>query len=241
MIDFKNKVAFVSGANRGLGSAIVKSLLREPVSKIYAAGRNIKAIPDFGDDRVVPIALDITNRKSISSGAEKARDTSFLFNNAGVLSHGSLLDSSVDDFQNDMNTNYFGTINMARAFVPFMVENGNGAITNIISLLGLASMPILGGYCASKAALFSGTQSLRAELKKKNISVHSVFPGPIDTDMTAEMDFPKASPSATADNIIKAIKAGSEDIFPDEMSLQASELWRRDPKALELYLSNFIT
>jgi short-subunit dehydrogenase len=138
-----------------------------------------------------------------------------------------------DKLKHDMDVNYLGTLNMIRFFVPVLEKRDRAAIANVISIIGLASMAVAGGYCASKAALYSATQAMRTELKAKNISVYGIFPGPIDTDMSRDINLPKTSPQVTAENIVKGINAGQEDIFPDAMSLQLSELWAKDPKGLE--------
>jgi NAD(P)-dependent dehydrogenase (short-subunit alcohol dehydrogenase family) len=229
----ENKVIFVSGANRGIGKAIVEVLLTHPVKKIYAAARNVKDLPEFGDARVVPVKLDITDSAQIREAAEYASDVDVLINNAGVASFASVVAGGVDLLKHDMEVNYFGTLNVTRAFVPVLQKTAAGAIANVISIIGLASMASAGGYCASKAALFSATQAMRAELKAKNISVYGIFPGPIDTDMSRGLDLPKAGARVTAENIIAGISAGSEDIFPDPMSSELGELWKKDPKALE--------
>ncbi len=228
-----HKTILVSGANRGIGKAIVESLLKQPVKKVYAAARNVADLPDFGDARVVPLALDITNRAQIEAATKLAADIDVLINNAGVLSFAGVVEGEEDALARDMEVNYFGTLSMVRAFVPVIAKQGGGAIANVSSVVGLASMAGIGGYSASKAALFSATQAMRAELKAKNISVHGIFPGPIDTDMARGFEIDKTSPSITAGNILAGLIAGIEDIFPDPMSAQVGEMWTKDPKALE--------
>jgi NAD(P)-dependent dehydrogenase (short-subunit alcohol dehydrogenase family) len=228
-----NKIILVSGANRGIGKAIVEALLKQPVAKIYAAARNVKDLPDFGDKRVVPVALDITNAANVKKVVEQASDVNVLINNAGVLSFAGIVTGEANLLMRDMEVNYFGTVAMVKHFVPVIEKNGAGAIANVISVLGLASMAGVGGYSASKAALFSATQAMRAELKSKNISVHGIFPGPIDTDMAKEFAMEKTSPKVTAENIVKGIIEGKEDIFPDAMSKQTGAIWAKDPKGLE--------
>lgn len=229
----ENKTVLVSGANRGIGKAIVEALLKQNVKKIYAAARNTKELPSFGDARVVPVQLDITDAAQIQKAAAQAGDVNVLINNAGALAFASVVSGSEADLQRDMQVNYFGTMNVSRAFVPVLEKNGGGAIANVISVVGLVSMAGIGGYSASKAALFSATQAMRAELKPKNITVHGIFPGPIDTDMAKGIEMEKTSPAVTAENIVKGITAGNEDIFPDPMSANVGELWAKNPKELE--------
>jgi NAD(P)-dependent dehydrogenase (short-subunit alcohol dehydrogenase family) len=228
-----NKVYFISGANRGIGRALVEAALAAGATKVYAAARNTNTLPKWNDLRVVPVKLDITDTQLVEAAARMAHDTDTLINNSGILTAGSVLSGSEHDLRRDMDTNFFGTLKMVRAFAPVIEKNGGGAIANLLSVVSLASMSALAGYSASKAALFSTTQALRTELKGRGIAVHGIFPGPIDTDMAKGINFPKTSPQATAKAIILGIISGSEDIFPDEMSRQAGANWAKDPKSIE--------
>jgi NAD(P)-dependent dehydrogenase (short-subunit alcohol dehydrogenase family) len=237
-MNFDNKSVIVTGANRGIGKALVKALLKHKVAKVYAAARNTKDLPDFGDARVVPLQLDITNRDQIAAAIKAAADVTVLINNAGALSFASVVTGEPKDLNNDMQVNYFGTLSMVHAFVPVLEKNGGGAIANFSSVVGLASMAGIGGYSASKAALHSATQAMRSELKDKKITVHGVYPGPIDTDMAKSFPMAKATPEATAENVVAGIAAGTEDIFPDPMSQQVGAAWARDPKGVEKQFSS---
>ena len=227
----KQKTVLVTGANRGIGAAIVRELLKHDVTKIYAGTRKVSALPDFKDKRVVPVELDITNSAQVKEAATKAKNVQILINNAGVATFGSILDPKANE--HDMKVNYFGTLSVIQAFVPVLVKNGGGLIANVSSVVGLANMSMAAGYSASKAALFSATQAARVELAGKSIKVVGIFPGPIDTEMAKDFPIDKTSPEVTAENIVKGIVAGHEDIFPDPMSQQVSQLWLHDYKALE--------
>lgn len=232
-MDIRNSVVFITGSNRGIGKALVEAALAKGVKKVYAAARKLEDLPSFNDARVVPVALDITDRAQVKKAAETASDTQILINNAGSLAFASVIDGPLEMLMRDMEVNYFGTLNVTRAFAPVIGVNGGGAIASISSIIGLAPMAGVGGYSASKAALFSAIQASRAELKSKNISVHGIFPGPIDTDMAKEFALDKTSPAETAQNILNGIEAGTEDIFPDPMSAQMGALWASSPKELE--------
>lgn len=231
-MSYDNKTIFVSGANRGIGKAIVEALLKHKVKKIYAAARHLEDL-SFQDPRIEPVHLDITNQEQVIKVSELAHDTDILINNAGTLAFCPIVGGNFDDLVNDMQVNFFGTVRMVRSFVPKMEKRGGGSIANLISIVGLAPMTGAAGYCASKAALFSATQAMRTELKSKNIHVHGIFPGPIDTRMAKDFDMPKTSAEATAENIIAGIAAAHEDIFPDPMSANLSQLWAKNPKELE--------
>lgn len=229
----ENKVVLVTGANRGIGKALVEALLKQNVKKIYAAARKIEDLPNFGDSRVVSVKLDITDATQIKNAAKQASDVQLLINNAGALAFASIIEGDAESLKRDMEVNYFGTINVTRSFVPVLEKNGGGAIASVSSVVGLASIAGIGGYSASKAALFSAIQAMRSELKSKNIEVIGIFPGPIDTDMARSFEMEKTSAQETAENIVKGISEGKEDIFPDNYSKEVGKTWASDPKALE--------
>ncbi|MDE2336743.1 MAG: SDR family oxidoreductase [Alphaproteobacteria bacterium] len=229
----ENKNILVTGANRGIGAAVVKELLKHKTGKIYAAARKTAGLPKFGDSRVVPLELDITNAKQVAAATQTANDLHVLVNNAGTAHHGGLLEASIEDIKADMDTNYYGTLSMVRAFVPVLEKNGHGLIANVGSVVGLAAISMIGGYSASKFALSALTQSLRAELASKGIRVSGIYPGPIDTGMAKNFAMEKASPESTAELIVKGLIAGDEYIFPDRMSQDWGRLWMKDPVALE--------
>lgn len=228
-----SKIILVTGANRGIGAAIVRELLKHNVAKVYAAARNPKSLPDFADKRVVPLALDVTDAGQVAAAAKQAKDVNILVNNAGTAALAPSIDGNPDLIAADMNVNYFGALRMMQSFAPVLQKNGQGVIANVVSILGLAPMPAAGGYSASKAALHSATQAARAELAPRHIHVVGIYPGPIDTDMARDFPFAKTSPAVTAQAIVAGIIEGKEYIFPDPMSQQAGALWEQTPKALE--------
>ena len=239
-----DQVVLVTGANRGLGRALVDAALQGGARRVYAAARDPKQLRELVAReavRVVPLALDVTNAVSLAAAAEQAPDVSVLFNNAGVLASYNLLSSKLDDVNRDFATNCFGTLAATKAFLPALQRAGatNGAaVVNVLSLVSLCNMPALGGYSASKAAAFSITQALRYELGKLKISVHGVFAGAIDTDMVRAMDMAKTSPADVARAIVSGLEQGVEDIFPDPMSQGLFATWRREPKELERQLAS---
>lgn len=227
------KSVLVTGANRGIGLAIVNALLEKGVTKIYAAARDPQKLPDFGDERVVPLRLDITNAGQVTDAAAVANDVDILINNAGVAAFSSILSGPRNLVERDMNTNYFGTLDMVRAFVPVLETKQGAAIVNIVTIAAFANFPIVGGYSASKSALFSLSQGIRIELASKGIAVHTVNPGPIDTELAEEFPADKASPDVTAKNILAGLEHGEADIFPDEFGQQLFQVWKNDYRDLE--------
>lgn len=239
-----DQVVLVTGANRGLGRALVDAALKAGARRVYAAARKPEQLREIvvrEPERVVALALDITNATSLAAAAERAPDVTVLFNNAGVLASYNLLTSSADDINQDFATNCFGTLAATRAFLPALQRAGaagGAAVVNVLSVVSLCNMPALGAYSASKAAAFSLTQALRYDLVKLGIGVHAVFAGAIDTDMVRAMTMTKTSPAAVAAAIVSGLEQGLDDIFPDPMSQSAFATWRRDPKELERNLAS---
>ena len=227
-------VALVTGANRGLGRALVAELLARGARRVYAAARDPRAIPE--DRRVVPLRLDTTDAAQVAAAAAAAPDVRLLVNNAGALASTAVLSSSRESLQHDLDVNYHGTLNVVRALLPALSaqpSSGDAAIVNVLSVVSMASMLGLGGYSASKAAAWSLTQALRAELRAKGVRVHAAFPGPIDTDMTRGMELVKTSPADVARAILDGVEAGHDDIAPDPMSADVLATFQRDPRELE--------
>jgi NAD(P)-dependent dehydrogenase (short-subunit alcohol dehydrogenase family) len=235
-VTIKDSIAVVTGANRGIGLAFVRELLDRGVRRVYAAGRDtaaLGAVVALDRARVLPLQLDLLDRKQIAEAAAKTGPINLLINNAGVAAFGSILDGSADLVERDMRTNYFGTLNVIRAFAPQIEKSGGGAIVNLLSVVSLANMPALGGYSASKAASWSMTQAVRAELAKKNIRVHAVFPGPVDTDMAKGIDMPKTAPKDIVRAVLDGVESGQDDITPDSMSREVHGAWLKNPKGIE--------
>ena len=230
---FAGKNVLVTGANRGIGLATLRQLLQSGVGKVYAAARNPDSIPDLRDDRVVPVRLDITNADDIAAATDAASDLDVLINNAGVASFGSLLDAPLNDIERDMNVNYYATLNVIRAFAPILEARDNATIVNVVTIAAFVNFPSLGGYSASKAALFSLSQGLRMELAQRGITVHTVNPGPIDTDMAKEIELDKTSPEEAARNLVAGIESGEADILPDAAAENMFSVWKDDYRKLE--------
>lgn len=232
----KGVTALITGSNRGIGRAFVEAYLAHGAKRIYAAARrlaDLDPIVALDPSRITPLALDVTKPEQVRSAARAARDVTLLVNNAGALRLGHFLDGPNETFRGDMEVNYFGMLEMTRAFAPVIEGNGGGTIVNLLSVVSFASAAGFGGYCASKAAAHSATQALRSDLAAKNIRVIAVFPGPIDTDMAKDIPMDKTPPIDVANEVIAGIEAGREDIFPDPMSKQFYAAWSADHKAAE--------
>jgi len=210
---------------------------------VYAGARDItklESIKSSYGDRLVPVELDVTNDRSISQAATVAKDVEILINNAGIFSVGNFLNGNLlESLQINFDVNVLGLVKLTHAFLETLKKQDSAAIASVSSIIGLASMPMGLTYCASKAAVHSVIQGLRGELKDSNILVSGVYPGPIDTEMAKDLDMAKDSPENVAENIIKGLQAGVEDIFPDSMSSEVGKAYFESPKAVEKQFSGF--
>jgi NAD(P)-dependent dehydrogenase (short-subunit alcohol dehydrogenase family) len=210
----------ITGANRGIGQALVEDALRRGAKRVYAGMRVPVPHPD---ERVVPIALDVTDAEQIRQAASEITSLDILVNNAGVAIYDDLTEHAV--IQRQLDVNLFGPLNVSQAFLPHL-EQSQGTIVNNLSMNGLAAFPLIPGYSVSKAAAFSMTQSLRALYADRGVHVHAALTGPTDTDMTRGFDAPKATPESVARAIFDGMENGEADIFPDPMSEPMAEGWR---------------
>lgn len=236
----EDKVMLVTGANRGIGRALVEALAKAGAKKIYATTRDesaFAALSAIDPMKVVPLRLDVTKPAEVAEVAKRAEDVDVLVNNAGLLASFNVLTSSRADLERDFQTNFYGVLDLTRAALPALTRSAKAgrqpALVNVLSVVSLASMVGLGGYSASKAAAMSLTQSLRAELGKQGIDVHAVFPGPVDTDMTKGIEMPKSTPASVAAAIVAGLQRGDIDISPDPMSTDVLAAWKASPKAVE--------
>jgi NAD(P)-dependent dehydrogenase (short-subunit alcohol dehydrogenase family) len=223
-----DRAVLVTGANRGIGQALVAEALRRGAERVYAGTRQPLAHPD---ERVTPLTLDVTDAAQIQAAVERVASLDILINNAGLALYGDLSDRAA--LEQHLDVNLFGIYDVTQAFLPLLTHS-QGAIVNVGSLAAWAAVPVLPAYSISKAAVFSLSQSLRALLAGQGVRVHTVMPGPVDTDMTRGLDIPKFSPESVAAAIFDGVEREEEDIFPDAMSESIAESWRSGAvKALE--------
>ncbi|KAG7340654.1 short chain dehydrogenase [Nitzschia inconspicua] len=247
----QDKVVLVTGANRGIGKALVEAFLRYGARKVYAAVRNIDSakatFPEACEEaKVIPVTMDLSKPETIQTAAEIATDVEIVINNAGIISHtGPLDDNTVERLQEEMTVNVYGLIAVARAFVPFLEQrNGCGILVQLNSVASLrCGVSSVATYSASKAASFSLTQAMRQELKPKGIHVVSVHPGPIATEMLADalkefLDVAEP-PSNVAERLIDALTSRNEScdkpnppflVYPDEKSAHLGTVYERFAK-----------
>ena len=214
-MDIDGRTAVVTGANRGLGRHLAEQL-RDRGAMVYAAARNPETVDLAG---VKPIQLDVTDEASIARTAEAARGVSILINNAGSSTRCSLLTGPIADIRMEMDTHYFGSFLVTRAFAPQLAQAGESAVLNILSVLAWISFPATGAYCAAKSAAWSMTNALRQELAGQGTKVSALHVGFMDTDMTAGITDPKSDPAAVAQIALDGIEKGNPEILADEISV----------------------
>ncbi|MFC5582334.1 SDR family oxidoreductase [Rhodanobacter terrae] len=210
-----NSIAFVTGANRGLGLAYAKALLAAGARKVYAGARDPSSVPVL--EGLVPVRLDVNNAGDIAAAAAQCGDVDLLINNAGIIGDEPLLgENGVEALHNVLDTNLYGVLAMSRAFAPVLRANGGGALVNMLSALSWASLPGTGAYSVSKAAAWALTNGLRNELRGQGTQVVGVHAGYIDTDMVKDVDSPKSRPEDIAQAVLAGIEAGDSEVLADD-------------------------
>lgn len=237
----KDQVVLVTGASGGIGSQYVAELVARGAKKVYAGARDVSRLPAF-EGPVAPLALDVTDPASIAAAAKEASDITLLINNAGVNHNTSFFRApDLTIAREEMEVNYFGTLSVVRAFAPVLKENGGGTIVNMLTILARVSLPLMASYAASKAALLSLTQALRAELKGQGTKVIAILPGAIDTRMTADFPPPKLAPELAVKEILDEVEKGeADDIYPGDFAKDLAAGLAADPKAVEAQLSEIL-
>ncbi|MBW4562318.1 MAG: SDR family oxidoreductase [Mojavia pulchra JT2-VF2] len=236
--------ALVTGANGGLGKYFVEGLRAQGAAKIYAGARKLDALAELvatDPQRIVPIQLEITDEESVRQAALKCQDVNLLINNAGVgLNQGLIAAPDLSSARAEMEVNYFGTLLMCRAFAPILKQNQGGAIVNMVSMVARVNLPLNGSYGASKAAVLSLTQAVRAELAAQKTLVVGVLPGAIDIGMGKSFPDPKVPPEEVVHDALQAVVNGVEDVYPAEQAKQLNEQLMQDPKAVEKFIATFL-
>ena len=235
-MNIAEKTVLVTGANRGVGEALVKEALNRGAKRVFAGTRG--ALPNT-DPRVTALTLDVTNASQIQRAVDEVAALDVLINNAGISIYDDLTDLDVIHLtdlgviQKQLDVNLLGLLKVTQAFLPLLIRS-KGAVVNILSVASIAPVPVPPGYSISKAAALSLTQSLRALLAHQGVGVHGVILGSIDTDMSRDFDVPKVAPESAAVGIFHGLENGEEDIFPDPTSWLLADGWRAGvAKALE--------
>ncbi|WP_099038498.1 SDR family oxidoreductase [Mycobacterium neglectum] len=214
-MQISGSVAFVTGANRGLGRHFAEELVARGAAKVYAAARRPETVTS---QNVVPIRIDITDPESVAAAADLASDTTLLVNNAGIASFHSLLEAPMEDVRAQMESHFFGTLSVTRAFAPHLIANSPAAVLNVLSVLSWVHPPSAGTYSAAKAALWAQTDTVRDELAPRGVAVTALHVGFMDTDMVASVEGPKSDPAKIAAVALDGVEAGLVEVLGDELT-----------------------
>lgn len=235
-MEIAGSVALVTGASGGIGRALVAALLAAGARKVIACDLDAVAlsrVASAAPDRCRARVLDVTDEAAVRDAAADYGDVGVLINCHGVVLHESYLEAQgLARFRREMEVNYWGQVNMCRAFAPVVGSNGGGVIANFLSPLALVSYPFCGNYCATKAACRALTDCMRAELAGQGTLVVSVFPGAIDTPMMTRLNIPKSQPHVVAEAVLQAISAGEVECWIGETAPEFRAQWQRDPAPL---------
>jgi NAD(P)-dependent dehydrogenase (short-subunit alcohol dehydrogenase family) len=216
----EGKTVLITGANRGIGEALVGEALRRGASRVFAGTR--RPTP-AADARVTRIKLDVTDQDQIRSAAASITSLDVLINNAGVMLYDDLSDAAA--LEQQLAVNLYGPLAVTNALLPQLVES-QGTIVNSVSMMAFAPVPVMPSYAISKAAAFNMTQSLRGLLAAKGVRVHAILAGPVDTDMMRGLEVPKATAQSVAEAVFDGVERGEEEVFPDAMSINLADSWR---------------
>jgi NAD(P)-dependent dehydrogenase (short-subunit alcohol dehydrogenase family) len=234
-MSMEDKIVLVTGANRGIGKALADEALARGAKRVYAGTRQPLTHPD---PRLVPLTVDVTDPAQVQAAASEVGSLDILINNAGVMLPDTPFDPAV--LERHLAVNLYGAYAMTQALLPALISS-RGAVVNLLSCVALAPLPMFTSYSASKAAAFSLTKTLRAGHAAQGVRFHAVLAGPIDTDMTRDLNIPKTSPEAVAKAIFDAVEREVEEIFPDPAAAPLAEAWAAGPdKILERQFAQLV-
>jgi short-subunit dehydrogenase len=232
----KDSIVLITGATGAIAQALIAGLNARGAKKIYAAARDVSSLA--ASERLVPIKMDVTSDDDVNRAAAHTTDVTLLINNAGVNHNTAfLLAADLAIAREEFECNYLAPLRVVRAFAPALIDN-KGAVLNMLTILARVNLPLMGSYCASKAAALSLTQGLRAELGAKGVRVAAALPGAVDTRMTAGLPIPKMSPAEAAAEILDGFEKGEEEIYVGDMARGLAAGLASDPKGVERQLAS---
>jgi short-subunit dehydrogenase len=232
----KDSIVLITGATGAIAQALIAALTARGAKKIYAAARDVSSLTASG--LIVPIKMDVTSDDDVSRAAAQATDITLLINNAGINHNTAfLLAPDLAIAREEFECNYLAPLRVVRAFAPALIAN-KGAVLNMLTILARVNLPLMGSYCASKAAALSLTQGLRAELGAKGVRVAAALPGAVDTRMTAGLPIPKMLPADAAAEILDGFEKGEEEIYVGDMARGLAAGLAADPKGVERQLAS---
>ncbi|MFG6503962.1 SDR family oxidoreductase [Microbacterium sp. P05] len=227
-MEITDQIALVTGANRGIGRQFVLELLDRGARTVYATARRPETVT-FDDPRVVPVRLDLLDQQSIAAAAETAHDVTLLINNAGISTGASLVTGDLAEIHREMDTHFWGTLDVIRAFAPVLAANGGGAIVNVLSALSWFAAPAGASYAVAKAAEWNMTNGVRLELAAQGTFVQGVLLGAADTDLTGGYDGPKIDPRDVPRLSFDGLEAGAIEVIVDDWTAMVKASLAGDP------------
>jgi len=244
-MEIRGRRVLVTGAGRGLGRALVPACARAGAAEVLAGARDLEKLDALRSGasglgaKVIPLELDVTREREVAAAAARAGRVDILINNAGAIAFGGVFKGELQAIRQEIEVNYFGVLHVVRAFVPEMVRHGDGLIVNVASQLAKVSLPAIGTYCATRAALLSLSQAMRGDLSGSGVRVITVLPGALDTDMSRGFEIPKMAPSAAAEEILEAIRQETAQVpIGDEARATMAGL-AADPAGVERAFARF--
>jgi NAD(P)-dependent dehydrogenase (short-subunit alcohol dehydrogenase family) len=243
-MQIEGRRVLVTGASRGLGRTLAFAFAQAGAREVVAGTRkeedrnNLRTEAANIGANITPVQLDVTSDEDVAAVASLG-PVDILVNNAGVAGYGNPVTMDFTAVREELEVNYLGTLRMVRAFVPAMVEQKQGAVVNIATAFAKVNLPLVGTYCATKAALLSLGQALRAYLSDKGVVVITVLPTTIDTDMSRGAIVPKMGKEFVAGEILEAIREEKHDpAIGDEAQGVLSAL-SKDPIGFEKMLAQY--
>jgi NAD(P)-dependent dehydrogenase (short-subunit alcohol dehydrogenase family) len=224
-MQIRGSVALVTGANRGLGQRLAQQLVERGAAKVYGAARRPETVTTPG---VTPIHIDITDAASVEAAAAATGDVTLLVNNAGVASSATLLGGTMEEVRAPMESHFFGTLSVTRAFAPQLISNSPGAVLNVVSVLSWMHPAMLGAYAAAKTALWAQSDAVREEFAPHGVAVTALHIGFMDTDMIADLDAVKTDPAIIAGLALDGVQDGVVEVLTDEMTREAKAALSRE-------------
>ena len=234
-----DQIALVTGSNRGIGREFVRELLARGVSKVYATARRPETL-GFDDDRVVPLRLDLLDHESVVAAAAAAGDVTLLVNNAGIVTGAPLVTGELAEVRRELDTHFWGTLDVIRAFSPVLAANGGGAIVNVLSALSWFAAPGTGSYSAAKAAEWNLTNGVRLELAAQNTLVQGVLLGAADTDISAGYDGPKIDPRDVPRRSLDGVEAGAIEVIVDDWTAMVKDSLAHEPGPFYAHMAELL-
>jgi NAD(P)-dependent dehydrogenase (short-subunit alcohol dehydrogenase family) len=238
-MNITNQIALVTGANRGIGREFVLELLERGASKVYATARRPETV-DFGDDRVVPVRLDLLDHASVVAAAARAQDVTLVVNNAGIATGAALVTGDLSEIRREMDTHFWGTLDVIRTFAPVLATNGGGAIVNVLSALSWFAAPGSGSYAAAKAAEWNMTNGVRLELASQSTFVQGVLLGAADTDISSGYDGPKIDPRDVPRASFDGLASGAIEVVVDDWTAMVKASLAGDPAAFYQQITHLL-